>query len=751
MRRSLVSYVACLSVSLAVLCVGCARKDGKVVLAEQHIHAGNSYLADLKLDLALAEFEKARVIAPDHLPIYLRIGAIYAAKGRFKKAVENFQFVLERDPESAEAYQYWGRTLLRQGRFAQALPKFERSAELDPSVPEVFRRWGLTLVKLGRNAEAVSVFDQAAELDENPPADSLAHWGTALQHLGRRSDAIAKYEAALEVVPDHFTATNNLGLLLVRRASERARGIRLLENAVKARPGSPATLHNLGWAYLEAERYPEAYNLLQRAVASTDPASPLYAERLNRLKLAEAELPRREAAPAMPNVLMVVIDTLRADHVSAYGYARKTTPHLDALARQGVVLENAISQAPWTAASVASLFTGLYPSVHGLDGGIRWGPGQRSAGGTLPFAVQKVLSSGQLTLAEVFRRNGYRTAGFVSNVYVNSIFGFSQGFELYNDEHEEYSKNVSGAKRRAQETNRHVFEWLDQKPEEPFFLLVHYNDCHWPYNPPAPFGRDYVAGYEGDLTPSRTTSIVETQGQPVKGLSDEDLAYLVGLYDGEIAYMDSQLGALLKKLGSLGLTRKLASVVTADHGEEFLDHGSASHGYTLYEEMIRVPLVFHYPGRLAPRRVEAQVRLIDVAPTLFALAAIEEEIPSGMQGRNFLPLLQGKTASGIDEAFSEATYVGQKKALRTQNGLKLIYSFAQDKAMLFDLKADPGEKKSLLNGDPSKGEPLREHLDLWVQANQATRGVLYGAEGPDQEVVLDKETKERLEALGYIQ
>lgn len=751
MRRSSVLQVVCLSVSLALLCAGCARRDGKVVLAEQYAYAGNSYLADGKLDKALAEFEKARAVAPHHLPIYLRLGAIYTAKGSFAKAIQNFQYVLKQDPESAEAYSLWGSALVRQGRFAQALPKFERSAELDSSLPEMYRQWGLALVKLKRNAEAVSVFEQAAEIGPNPPAASLAHWGTALQHLGRREEAIRKYEAALERVPDHFTATNNLGLLLVSRASERARGIRLLEHAVKARPGNPSTLHNLGWAYIQVERFEEAYNLLQRSVAATDSSNPLYEERLSRLKLAEAQLPRREATPDMPNVVLFVLDTLRVDHLGSYGYARNTSPHIDALAQRGVVLENAIAQAPWTAASVASLFTGLYPSVHGLDGGIRWGRGQRSAGGTLPFAVQKVLSSSQLTLAEVFRRNGYRTAGFVSNVYVNSIFGFSQGFEVYNDEHKEYSKNVSGAKRRAEDTNRYVFEWLDQKPQEPFFLLVHYNDCHWPYNPPAPFGQDYVADYKGGLTPERTTSVVETQGRPITGLSDEDLAYLIGLYDGEIAYMDDQVGQLLRRIGSQGLQRDVITVITSDHGEEFLDHGSASHGYTLYEEMIHVPLIFHAPGRLAPARSAAQVRLIDVAPTLFSLAGIDHDVPQGMQGVSFVPVLEGKTATGVEEAFSEATYVGEKKALRTQQGLKLIYSFAQDKTMLFDLKADPGEKKSLSNGNSSLGDPLKEHLDLWVQANQATRVALYGADAPDQEVVLDEETKAKLEALGYIQ
>jgi arylsulfatase A-like enzyme len=544
---------------------------------------------------------------------------------------------------------------------------------------------------------------------------------------------------------------NNLGLLLVRRESERARGIRLLEGAVKARPGDPSALHNLGWAYLQAKRYPEAYNLLQRAVAATDSSSPVYEERVANLERAEAQLPRRAANPDMPNILLFVIDTLRADHVSSYGYPRKTTPHIDAVAKRGVLFENAVSQAPWTAASIASLFTGLYPSVHGLDGGIRWGPGQRSAGGTLPFAIQKVLSSSQVTLAEGLRRHGYQTAGFVSNIYVNSIFGFSQGFELYNDEHRGYSKNVARAKRRAEDTNKYVFEWLDQEPEEPFFLLVHYNDPHWPYNPLAPFGQEYVAGYQGDLTPERSSGVVENQGKPITDLSDEDVEYLIGLYDGETAYADSELGRVLEKVRSLGLERKLLTVITSDHGEEFLDHGSASHGYTLYEEQIRVPLIFHYPGRLKPARIKAQVRLIDVLPSIFGLVEVADGVPPGVQGESFVPLMDGKTAAGVEEAFSEATYVGEKKSIRTAQGLKLIYSFVEDEALLFDLKADPREQKSLLDGEPSLAEPLKQQLGSWIESNQASRVALYGEGGPDQEVVLDEETRERLEALGYIQ
>jgi arylsulfatase A-like enzyme len=446
---------------------------------------------------------------------------------------------------------------------------------------------------------------------------------------------------------------------------------------------------------------------------------------------------------------MIVLDTLRADHLGSYGYPRATSPHIDGLARQGVLFESAISQAPWTAASIASLFTSLYPSVHGLNGGIRWGGKQGKQGNTLPFATQKTLPPGQLTLAEMLRRNGYRTAGFVSNVYVNSIFGFSQGFETYGDDHGDYSGDVGRAKRRASETNRQVFAWLEQEIEEPFFLFVHYNDCHWPYDPPAPFGQEWVKDYQGDLTPERTTAIVEQQGKPITGLDDDDLRYLIGLYDGEVAYTDAAVGDLLEKVRSAGLERELLTVVTADHGEEFLDHGSASHGYTLFDEQIHVPLIFHLPGRLAPRRVAAQVRSIDIMPSILDLAGVGER-PDSLQGESLVALLTGKTDRGPSAAYSEATYVGEQKSLRADGKLKLIYRVEDQGTSLFDLASDPRERADVAVERPAVVTSLRGELQSWQQANEELRTTLF-AEETEQEVILDDETQERLRALGYIQ
>src|SRR5439155_1325900 len=314
-----------------------------------------------------------------------------------------------------------------------------------------------------------------------------------------------------------------------------------------------------------------------------------------------------------------------------------TTPSLDALAAGGAVFAQAISQAPWTAASVGSLLTGVCPSVHGIDGGVEWHGRPRP--GRLPFVTQRVLRPSTETLAERLHAYGYRTAGFVSNVYLNAVFGFGRGFDVYADDYADYSADVMTLKRRAEETNRRVLEWLGDHATEPFFLFVHYNDPHWPYDPPPPYGAVWTAGYAGPLTPADTGTVVESEGRPVRDLSPEDVAYLQALYDGEIAYADASLRVLLDAVRSCRLARPVLTIVTADHGEEFLDHGSTSHGYTLYDEQIHVPLVVQLPGRIRPSRIGAQVRLIDVPPTILELAGVGSR--RGLQGTSLVPLMTG--------------------------------------------------------------------------------------------------------------
>ena len=726
--------------------IGCSRTTEQERI-DEHIRAADQHLAEGRFEAAKIEYEKAIRLDPTVSAAQVKMAIFDASRGNLSAAEKRFKAVLQRDPEDLEALAGWGRLMAATGRMTDAESLLRRAAEAQPpSIPAAVDL-ARVLAALHRDEEALAAFDRAAALAEEPDAPFLIAWAEVLERQERIAEARSRLEAAVERAPRNAGALSRLGTVLALDGDPE-RGIALLERATSLRPADPAILFFLGRAYLDVGRDAEALSLVQRSLAATDPSSPDYAIRTDVARRAEARIPRATAGPDMPNILMVVIDTLRYDHVGAYGYHRPTTPRLDALARHGVVFETAVSQAPWTAPAVASLLTGLYPSVHGLDGGIGWGEGASSADGTLPFAVQKTLAPAQETLAELLRRSGYRTAGFVSNLYVNSIFGFAQGFDHFDDEHHDYEENVSQVKRRAEETNARVFEWLRTRLEEPFFLFVHFNDPHWPYNPPPPFGHDYVAGYRGSLTPATTRDLVIEGRSNAPQVSAEDLEYVVGLYDGEIQYVDAQLGRLLDALLRLPLARDVVTVVTADHGEEFLDHGAFNHGYSLYDEQVRVPLVLSAPSTLRPTRIAQQVQLIDVAPTILELAGIE--IPTDtQQGTSLLSLAKGAEHWATD-AFSEATYVGEQSAIRSAGALKLIRAAAGREWMLFDVGVDPSEQHDLGANRPQDLHELALRLDQWRRGNDAFRDRIIPAGSGLDRVVVDQSNRDRLRALGYL-
>ena len=682
--------------------------------AQEHVRAGNQLLAEGWIVPATAEFEEAVRLDPESIEAHVQLANIAASRGQVDAAQARFEALLDRYPDDSMVLAGWGRLLAATGRFEQARQVLHRAAASDSPSAEAAVDLARVLTALGRNAEAIATYQRAAELGASESAVFLLDWSSALQQEGHAEEALTRNEQAASIAPD-----------------------------------DPAVLEALGRAYLDRGRPGEALNILQRALAATNGESPLYEARRQALLRASASIPRDRARAEMPNVLMVVIDTLRADHVGAYGYGFPTTPNIDLLADRGAVFETVVSQAPWTAPAMASLFTGLYPSVHGLDGGIVWGERATPSASDLPFAVQKALPPGHQTLAEVFRQAGYSTAGFVSNLYVNSIFGFAQGFDHFDDEYADYNFEQGEVKRRAEVTNERVFEWLRVGLKEPFFLFVHYNDPHWPYEPPSPYGHSFVAGYNGSLTPEKTREVVVTHREVPPPLSDQDLTYIVGLYDGEIQYVDAHLGRLLEAVRELPTTRDLVTVLTADHGEEFLDHGAFNHGYTLYEEQTFVPLIVSAPARFNPRRVSQQVRLIDAAPTLLEMAGVDHR-ETYFQGRSLVPLMAGLDLEPLD-AFSEATNVGNQSALRSTDSHKLIHSLIDPQWQLFELDADPRELNDLAAQRADQLRALARRLKVWREENRALRSRINIAGTGVDRVVLDEEMKKGLEALGYIQ
>jgi len=306
------------------------------------------------------------------------------------------------------------------------------------------------------------------------------------------------------------------------------------------------------------------------------------------------------------SVVLICLDTVRADHLGTYGYGRDTTPSIDALARRSVVFTRTSSTAGWTKPSVPSYLTGTYPMQHGVyEGSAHGDDGDET----------DLLPDSALTLAEVFQARGYRTAAFVHNAQLRAGNGFEQGFDLYDE------GNMD-----AREIRWRGLDWLDREraadPETPFFLYLHFLDAHWPYPAPEEWITKFAPAAEterfrGDESKALYTAI--NSGE--HAMTPSDQAALEALYDGALAYLDSQLGRLFEGLELRGLAADTVVCIVADHGEEFGEHGRVGHGHGLWENLLHVPWVLHVPGT-APARNDARVSLIDLFPTLLAAAGL---------------------------------------------------------------------------------------------------------------------------------
>ncbi len=415
-----------------------------------------------------------------------------------------------------------------------------------------------------------------------------------------------------------------------------------------------------------------------------------------------------------PNVVLIVIDTLRADHVGCYGYERDTTPNLDALAADSVRYARAFSHAPWTTPAVGALFTSQLPSTLGIRN------------------VQSPLPAEGTTLTELLQQHGFETSAFVSHSFVSSKWGFARGFDSFDE------SNVRGhfAVTSAAISDGAV-DWLDDHagPQAtPFFLFLHYFDPHFAYvaHEEFPFGRD--PSYEG---PVHGGILPEKFREDPSVLRDEDLRELIRLYDAEIAVTDRAIGRVLERLRSLGLYDSTIVVVAADHGEEFLDHGQLDHTKTLYEELVRVPLIVRVPG-VEPAVIDAPVALIDVYPTLTTQLGIEP--PPDLVGRPLPSSPTEEPAAARRAIFLETARLENLRAV-VEGDHKLIVDQESGRAWLFDLATDPHERVDLSRREPERTAQLRQRIDQWP--GEAPRTTT-----PDVE--LSDEERERLRALGYL-
>jgi arylsulfatase A-like enzyme/Tfp pilus assembly protein PilF len=394
------------------------------------------------------------------------------------------------------------------------------------------------------------------------------------------------------------------------------------------------------------------------------------------------------------NVLLITLDTTRADHLGSYGYKPAKTPNLDRLAQEGIRFARAYCPAPLTLPSHASIMTGLYPVTHGV----------RNNGHDLPSGIR--------TLAEILKGRGYSTAAFVSSYSVDSRFGIGRGFDVYDDTFRSESPfKTQNAERRAEETFAVFSRWLEDNGKNRFFGWVHYFDPHLPYDPPSPYKEEY------DANP----------------------------YDGEIAYMDRYVGALLEKLKEQGVLERTIVVVAGDHGEGLGDKVELGHGIFLYEETLIVPLIFHNPS-IFPRSqvIESRVRLVDIAPTILEIIGLKNEA-AGMTGQSLVGWLRGKSRKDLDslvETFYPRENFGWSELVGLVSGRwKYIQS---PRPELYDVKKDPGEREDLVSSSSGMAVEMKKKLEK-VLLNSSAVGKSTG-----EPAGVRPEDQERLRSLGYV-
>ena len=420
-----------------------------------------------------------------------------------------------------------------------------------------------------------------------------------------------------------------------------------------------------------------------------------------------------------PNVIVYLVDTLRADHLGCYGGRRGTSPRIDGFAARSALFERAVAQSSWTRPAVASILTGLEPHRHGAE--------QRLEG----------LAASFDTLPEILRRAHYETAAFVSSAVITAKFGFGQGFDTFE---QRVKEDIEPEQPTSAWVNAQALRWLDQRDRgRPFFLFLHTLDPHIPYTPAEAFRRRLAP--DADPRAGAVENVVALRDH-LRPTTARDEKELPELYDAEIAGNDAAFGRLLAELEARDLDEPLLLVFLSDHGEELFDHGGWEHGATLYQELVHVPLLLKLPrGVGAGRRIEETVRQIDVLPTV--LDALSLAIPGDLQGRSLLPLLQDQ-ARRAPAAFSSLDLDGRRIESVVLGSRKLVHTLAHDRRTvgfeLYDLASDPGERRDLSPSAPAAVRGLS-----WLIEQRAR------ADGPAAPAVdLDPELERELRALGYL-
>ncbi len=444
------------------------------------------------------------------------------------------------------------------------------------------------------------------------------------------------------------------------------------------------------------------------------------------------------AGPDRPYVLLIGIETLRADHVGCIGYARNTTPVFDAIAREGVVFSKVMATSSWTMPTVMSVLTSLYPEAHGTTN------------------YDRKLPEDVTTLAEVLRENDYKTVAFVSNLTLDGRHGFYQGFDLYDDFSVwlGFGKLVGGPNADPnldvhqiltnKPLTRAALRWIEQNHQEPFFMFVFYFDPHYDYIPPPPFDTMFDPNYDG---------LVDGRGiaeEPLRSNrpSQRDLDHIIALYDGEIRDTDTYVSKLLNEFARFGILDRTLVVIFGDHGDEFYEHGGTGHAHTLYNELIHVPLILKWPSMIPKgKRIDALASQVDIMPTILDYLGIQQKQP--IQGTSLRDLIEGRVRQVHDFVFSGGR--GHRCAV-INNQNKLILNPGAGAREFYDLLNDPREQNNIHRAKESSAllASFEHYLEQWTSENKKLAALF--TRGSDFErVQLDEQRLKQLQALQYIQ
>lgn len=405
------------------------------------------------------------------------------------------------------------------------------------------------------------------------------------------------------------------------------------------------------------------------------------------------------------NIVLVSFDAMQASHIRSLGYSRDITPTIDSMVRDGFAFTKTTSVASWTVPASMSWMTGVYPSQHRVTNKFsEYDPPTKQV-----VANLKKLSPEIVTLAEVMKQNGYATGGFTGNAGVSAGFGFGQGFDTYFHEKGKFAGMESSVPK--------ALEWLEQNKGKKFFMFLHGYDSHGQYMPEGGLDYRFVdKGYDKKYTGSAAEQEALREEGLAKGsvsLRPEDVTFWRAVYDEKINRVDAKFAVFLEGMKKQGLMEKTIFVLTVDHGTEFHEHSCFDHGFSLYDELIHVPLIVKLPGVKGGKTISDRVSSLNVMPTILDLVDVPVAgtvVGKQMVGKSLAPALNG--ASVAEDAYSETDYrlYTFKRSVTTKDGKKFIYTIESKKRELYDLNADPSEKTNLVEKEGRLAYELEQKL-----------------------------------------